>query len=123
LARSASIYSLKNSATPNSKIHVANVEAESLVEAAVRHGGCIPGPHGFDSLIVGYCRGKDMVYAARIRNGFVPTSSRRQAVYRRQYGTRSISGDRLLGLRKYACRYIVMERKSLHSLDDSSRNS
>jgi DNA ligase D-like protein (predicted ligase) len=40
-------------------------------------GGYIPGPHGFDSLIVGYYRGKDLVYVARVRNGFVP-SSRRQ---------------------------------------------
>jgi len=73
LARSASIDSPENSATPNSKIHVANVEAESLVEAAVRHGGYIPGPHGFDSLIAGCCRGKHLVYAARIHNGFLPT--------------------------------------------------
>jgi ATP-dependent DNA ligase len=41
-------------------------------------GGYIPGPHGFDSLIVGYYRGKDLVYVARVRNGFVP-ASRRQA--------------------------------------------
>ena len=37
-------------------------------------GGYIPGPHGFDSLIVGYYRGKDLVYVARVRNGFVPAS-------------------------------------------------
>jgi len=40
-------------------------------------GGYIPGPHGFDSLIVGYYRGKDLVYVARVRNGFV-VASRRQ---------------------------------------------
>ena len=28
-------------------------------------GGYIPGPHGFDSLIVGYYRGKDLLYVAR----------------------------------------------------------
>jgi bifunctional non-homologous end joining protein LigD len=39
-------------------------------------GGYIPGPHGFDSLIVGYYRGKDFVYVARVRNGFVPASRR-----------------------------------------------
>jgi ATP-dependent DNA ligase len=39
-------------------------------------GGYIPGPHGFDSLIVGYCRGGDLVYVARVRNGFVPASRR-----------------------------------------------
>jgi DNA ligase D-like protein (predicted ligase) len=39
-------------------------------------GGYIPGPHGFDSLIVGYYRGKDLVYVARVRNGFVPVSRR-----------------------------------------------
>jgi DNA ligase D-like protein (predicted ligase) len=39
-------------------------------------GGYIPGPHGFDSLIVGYYRGKELVYVARVRNGFVPASRR-----------------------------------------------
>jgi bifunctional non-homologous end joining protein LigD len=37
-------------------------------------GGYIPGPHGFDSLIVGYYRGNDLIYVARVRNGFVPAS-------------------------------------------------
>jgi len=39
-------------------------------------GGYIPGPHGFDSLIVGYYQGKDLMYDARVRNGFVPASRR-----------------------------------------------
>jgi DNA ligase D-like protein (predicted ligase) len=39
-------------------------------------GGYIPGPQGFDSLIVGYYRGEDLVYVARVRNGFVPASRR-----------------------------------------------
>jgi ATP-dependent DNA ligase len=39
-------------------------------------GGYIPGPHGFDSLIVGYYCGKELVYVARVRNGFVPASRR-----------------------------------------------
>ena len=39
-------------------------------------GGYIPGPHGFDSLIVGYYEGKDLKYVARVRNGFVPASRR-----------------------------------------------
>lgn len=39
-------------------------------------GGYLPGPHGFDSLIVGYYRGRDLVYVARVRNGFVPASRR-----------------------------------------------
>jgi DNA ligase D-like protein (predicted ligase) len=40
-------------------------------------GGYLPGPHGFDSLIVGYYQGKDLRYVARVRNGFVPASRRR----------------------------------------------
>jgi DNA ligase D-like protein (predicted ligase) len=40
-------------------------------------GGYIPGPHGFDSLIVGYYRGKDLVYVTRVRNGFVPLLRRK----------------------------------------------
>ena len=39
-------------------------------------GGYIPGPHGFDSLIVGYYQGEDLMYVARVRNGFVPASRR-----------------------------------------------
>ncbi len=39
-------------------------------------GGYIPGPHGLDSVIVGYYRGKELVYVARTRNGFVPASRR-----------------------------------------------
>jgi bifunctional non-homologous end joining protein LigD len=39
-------------------------------------GGYIPGPHGLDALIVGYYQGKDLMYVARVRNGFVPASRR-----------------------------------------------
>jgi DNA ligase D-like protein (predicted ligase) len=39
-------------------------------------GGYFPGPHGFDSIIVGYYQGKDLMYVARTRNGFVPASRR-----------------------------------------------
>ena len=39
-------------------------------------GGYIPGPHGLDSIVVGYYRGNDLVYVARVRNGFVPASRR-----------------------------------------------
>jgi bifunctional non-homologous end joining protein LigD len=39
-------------------------------------GGYVPGPHGLDSVIVGYYRGKDLVYIARVRNGFVPATRR-----------------------------------------------
>src|SRR6266403_1775907 len=42
-------------------------------------GGYFPGPHGFDSLIVGYYDGDKLMYVARTRNGFVP-ASRRQVV-------------------------------------------
>jgi ATP-dependent DNA ligase len=39
-------------------------------------GGFFPGPHGIDSLVIGYYRGKDLVYVARTRNGFVPATRR-----------------------------------------------
>jgi DNA ligase D-like protein (predicted ligase) len=39
-------------------------------------GGYFPGSHGFDSIIVGYYRGQDLMYVARTRNGFVPASRR-----------------------------------------------
>jgi DNA ligase D-like protein (predicted ligase) len=40
-------------------------------------GGYMPGAHGVDSIIVGYYKGDDLVYVARVRNGFVPASRRR----------------------------------------------
>jgi bifunctional non-homologous end joining protein LigD len=39
-------------------------------------GGYAPGNHGLDSVIVGYYRSKDLIYVARVRNGFVPASRR-----------------------------------------------
>jgi len=39
-------------------------------------GGYIPGPHGVDAIVVGYYRGEDLMYVARVRNGFVPASRR-----------------------------------------------
>jgi DNA ligase D-like protein (predicted ligase) len=40
-------------------------------------GGYMPGPHGVDSVIVGYYKGDELIYVARVRNGFVPASRRR----------------------------------------------
>jgi bifunctional non-homologous end joining protein LigD len=39
-------------------------------------GGYVPGAHGVDAIIVGYYGGKELVYVARVRNGFVPASRR-----------------------------------------------
>ena len=39
-------------------------------------GGYIPGAHGVDAIAVGYYRGDDLIYVARVRNGFVPASRR-----------------------------------------------
>jgi bifunctional non-homologous end joining protein LigD len=39
-------------------------------------GGYIPGSHGLDSIIVGYHKQNDLIYVARVRNGFVPASRR-----------------------------------------------
>jgi DNA ligase D-like protein (predicted ligase) len=39
-------------------------------------GGYIPGAHGADAVIVGYYRRQDLIYVARVRNGFVPASRR-----------------------------------------------
>ena len=38
--------------------------------------GYTPGLHALDLIIVGYDRGRDLVYAGRERNGFVPASRR-----------------------------------------------
>jgi ATP-dependent DNA ligase len=39
-------------------------------------GGYVPGTHGFDSLVIGFYRGSDFYYAARVRAGFVPATRR-----------------------------------------------
>jgi bifunctional non-homologous end joining protein LigD len=39
-------------------------------------GGYVPGTHGFDSLVIGFYRGHDLYYAARVRAGFVPATRR-----------------------------------------------
>lgn len=39
-------------------------------------GGYIPGSRTFDSILVGYHEGSDLMYAGRIRNGFTPASRR-----------------------------------------------
>jgi bifunctional non-homologous end joining protein LigD len=47
-------------------------------------GGYIPAPKNFDSILVGYYEGKNLLYAARVRNGFVPAT--RQALFERFRG-------------------------------------
>jgi bifunctional non-homologous end joining protein LigD len=39
-------------------------------------GGYVPGSYGLDSIIVGYYQGRDLIYVARVRNGFVPVLRR-----------------------------------------------
>ncbi len=39
-------------------------------------GGYTKGTQGFDALIIGFYRGKELVYAARVRAGFVPATRR-----------------------------------------------
>jgi DNA ligase D-like protein (predicted ligase) len=39
-------------------------------------GGYTPGSSGFDALIVGFYQGKDLLFASRVRAGFVPATRR-----------------------------------------------
>jgi ATP-dependent DNA ligase len=39
-------------------------------------GGYVPGTHGVDSLVIGFCQGNKLHYAARVRAGFVPATRR-----------------------------------------------
>jgi ATP-dependent DNA ligase len=39
-------------------------------------GGYVPGSHGLDSIIVGYYKGPDLIYVARVKSGFVPATRR-----------------------------------------------
>ena len=43
-------------------------------------GGYTPSPKNFDALLVGYYEGDKLIFAARVRNGFVPTT--RESVFR-----------------------------------------
>jgi hypothetical protein len=36
----------------------------------------MPGAHGVDSIIVGYYKASELIYVARVRNGFVPATRR-----------------------------------------------
>lgn len=47
-------------------------------------GGYTPSPTNFDALVVGYYEGKKLMYAGRVRNGFVP--SVREQVFQRFKG-------------------------------------
>jgi bifunctional non-homologous end joining protein LigD len=40
-------------------------------------GGYVPGNLGLDSLVVGFYRGKELIYASRVRAGFVPATRRK----------------------------------------------
>lgn len=42
-------------------------------------GGYKPGPNGFDYVLVGYYEGKDLIFIAKIRNGFTPALRREVA--------------------------------------------
>ncbi len=50
--------------------HRVNLSQEFVI------GGYIPGTHGFDSLVIGFYRGKELHFAARVRAGFVPATRR-----------------------------------------------
>ena len=39
-------------------------------------GGYTPGGNGFDALIIGFYKGKDLLFAARVRAGFIPATRR-----------------------------------------------
>jgi ATP-dependent DNA ligase len=39
-------------------------------------GGYTPGTHGFDALVVGFYRDKELFYTARVRAGLVPATRR-----------------------------------------------
>jgi ATP-dependent DNA ligase len=37
-------------------------------------GGYVPGAHGVEAIIVGYYKESELIYVARVRNGFVPAT-------------------------------------------------
>jgi len=51
-------------------------------------GGCTPSPKNFDAVLVGYFEGNKLMFAARVRNGFVPAL--RANVFRKFKGLESL---------------------------------
>jgi ATP-dependent DNA ligase len=39
-------------------------------------GGYVPGAHGLESIIVGYYKESELIYVAKVRNGFAPATRR-----------------------------------------------
>jgi hypothetical protein len=71
-----------------------NLEQEFVIE------GYVPSNLGVDSLVVGFYRGQDLVYAARVRAGLVPATrcaQRRQRSFEGWLGKRDTGGN----LRRY----------------------
>ena len=50
-------------------------------------GGYTPSPKNFDAILVGYFEGNQLIFAARVRNGFVPTL--RATVFRKFQGLKT----------------------------------
>jgi bifunctional non-homologous end joining protein LigD len=50
-------------------------------------GGYTPSPKNFDAVLVGYFEGKKLIFAARVRNGFVPAL--RESIFRKFKGLES----------------------------------
>jgi len=65
--RSDSLYEVGQRSGSWSK-HRINLGQEFVV------GGYTPGTNGFDALIVGFYRGRELIYAARVRAGFIPAT-------------------------------------------------
>jgi DNA ligase D-like protein (predicted ligase) len=61
-------------------------------------GGYTRGTNGFDALIIGFYRGKDLLFAARVRAGFIPAT--RREVY-----------EQLKGLRMTKCPFVNLPQK------------
>jgi DNA ligase D-like protein (predicted ligase) len=61
-------------------------------------GGYTRGSPGFDALIIGFYRGKDLIFAARVRAGFIPAT--RREVY-----------EQLQGLKIRKCPFVNLPQK------------
>jgi bifunctional non-homologous end joining protein LigD len=62
-------------------------------------GGYTPGGNGFDALIIGVYKGKDLYFSARVRAGFIPATRREVAA-------------RFKGLRQSKCPFVNLPEKT-----------
>ena len=104
-----------------------NMEQEFVI------GGYIPGPRGFDALLVGVYEKKELIFVAKVKKGFVPRIRDEllpalKALQTAQCPFKNLPekrasrwGESLTGEKMDQCRWVKPERSSARSRSSSGR--